>query len=82
MRRTSHRPNYYRDTWILGPAGNGYPGSFPNGFLNRVKKRWWGMRRLWVCSGGFHDPGGIMLDIKQTARIDSDWPIALDEVSA
>jgi SAM-dependent methyltransferase len=28
------------------------------------------MQRLWVCSGGFHDPGGVALDIKREAGPD------------
>ena len=58
------KPNYYRDVWILGPASNDCPGSFPRGFVNAVKRKWWGQKRLWVCSGGFHDPSGICVDIR------------------
>ena len=54
----------YRDVWILGPPDNGYPGGFPRGLINRVKRRWWGKERLWVCSGRVRD-GGITVDIKR-----------------
>ena len=55
----------YRDVWILGPPDNGYPGGFPRGLINRVKRRWWGKERLWVCSGRVRDGGGITVDIKR-----------------
>ena len=59
------KPNYYRDVWILGPASSSCPGSFPKGFISALKRKWWGQRRLWVCSGGFKDSGGVMLDIRR-----------------
>lgn len=61
---------YYRDLWILGPGvSNGCPGAFPSGFIPRIRKmRWWGTRRLWLCAGGFKDPGGIGIDIRLEVR--------------
>ncbi len=57
---------YFRDIWILGPPSTPYPGSFPNGLIDKLRIRWWGKKRLWVCSGGFHDPnGGVTLDMKR-----------------
>jgi SAM-dependent methyltransferase len=64
------KPNYYRDVWILGPSTNDCPGSFPRGFVPALKRKWWGQRRLWVCSGGFKDSGGVTLDIRPSARSD------------
>lgn len=65
------RPPYYRDVWILGPSlNNGCPGSFPQGFVQAVKRKWWGKKRLWLCAGGFRDPGGTHLDIRTETRPD------------
>ena len=61
------RPAYYRDIWIFGP-GNGYPGAFPNGFVTRMRRQWWGRRRLWICSGGFVDSGATMLDVSPKSK--------------
>lgn len=59
------KPHLYRDVWALGPGG-GYPGAFPNGFVNKIKRMgWWGKKRLWLFSGSFHDPQGTMVDIKK-----------------
>lgn len=58
--------NMYRDVWVLGPPDNGYPGGFPRGFISRVRKRWWGANRLWVCSGGVHD--GVTVDVNRDVR--------------
>lgn len=58
---------YYRDIWFFGP-GAGYPGAFPNGLINRFRKRWWGKERLWLCSGGFHDTDGVTIDLKREVK--------------
>lgn len=59
----SQKP-YYRNIWALGPPNTGYPGAFPRGLINRVKRKWWGKNRLWMFSGGFHYNGDITIDIK------------------
>jgi len=59
------RPPYFRDIWILGPNGTGYPGGFPNGLVPAIKRKWWGSRRLWICSGSHRDESGVCLDIKR-----------------
>ncbi len=57
--------NYFRDIWCLGPSNTGYPGAFPGGLINRIKKMgWWGDKRLWMFSGSFKDPEGTTVDIK------------------
>ena len=61
---TRVKPQFYRDLWALGPSDGLYPGSFPRGFMSRVKKRWWGEKRLWLFSGSHADPHGVMVDIK------------------
>ena len=64
MRRADAKTDWvYRDVWVLGPPGNGFPGAFPRGFIQRVRRRWWGSRRLWVCSGGVRD--GVTVDIRR-----------------
>lgn len=35
-----------------------------------MRSKWWGKDRLWVCSGGFHDPDGICLDIREEVEPD------------
>lgn len=47
---------------------NKYPGGFPNGFIARVRRKWWGRKRLWLFSGGFRDPGGTMVDVKPEVK--------------
>lgn len=64
------KPNYYRDVWILGPASSKCPGSFPRGLVPAIRRKWWGQSRLWVCSGGFHDPSGVCIDIRPEVRPD------------
>lgn len=54
---------YYRDIWALGPPNANYPGAFPRGIINKIKKKWWGKDRLWLFSGSFRDGGGITVDI-------------------
>lgn len=54
---------YYRDIWALGP-GVGYPGAFPLGFVNHVRRKWWGKKRCWLFSGSFKDDGQTTVDIK------------------
>ena len=51
------------DFWALGPNVTGYPGGFPNGFMQRLKKEGiWGNKRLHLCSGTVQD--GVTIDIK------------------
>ena len=57
------RPNYYRDIWVLGAPSDGFPGAFPRGLINKIRRRWWGQRRLWVCSGSHRDSDGVTIDI-------------------
>lgn len=59
----SQKP-YFRDVWVLGQSNNGYPGAFPRGLINKIKRRWWGKDRLWLFSGSFKDDGGTTIDIK------------------
>lgn len=54
---------YFRDVWALGP-NPAYPGAFPLGLINKVRKHWWGQKRLWLFSGSFKDPDGTTVDIK------------------
>lgn len=61
---------YFRDVWALGPNDTGYPGGFPRGLVDGIKRRWWGTDRLWLFSGSFKDPAGITLDIKPEAKAD------------
>lgn len=62
---------YFRDVWGLGPASTRYPGSFPNGLVNRIKEKgWWGDKRLWLFSGSFMDRHGITVDLKRECRPD------------
>jgi SAM-dependent methyltransferase len=47
----------------LGPNLTGYPGGYPNGFLQALKRKgYWGEKRLHVCSGTVQD--GTTIDIK------------------
>lgn len=55
----------YRDVWGLFPANKGYPGAFPQGLINKIRKKWWGQKRLWLFSGSFKDKEGVMIDIKK-----------------
>lgn len=65
QRETMSQLKYRRDVWALGPNQTGYPGGFPNGFIEQLKKNgWWGEKRLWVFSGGFKDREGTTVDIK------------------
>ena len=57
------KPQYYRDVWILGPPNTEYPGAFPQGLIEHIKKRWWGRKRLWLFSGSFKDSNGTTVDI-------------------
>lgn len=52
----------------MGPSSSSCPGSFPKGFIPALKRKFWGKRRLWVCSGGFHDSDGITLDIRPEVK--------------
>lgn len=55
------------DFWFLGPNLTGYPGGYPNGFLQRLKKeRIWGENRIHICSGTVLD--GITIDIKREPK--------------
>ncbi len=59
---------YYRDVWALGPSNNGYPGAFPRGLIPRIRRKWWGTKRLWLFSGSYHSNGDITVDIKKEVR--------------
>lgn len=61
---------YFRDVWVLGPNKTGYPGGFPSGLINSIKRRWWGADRLWLFSGSFRDASGTTLDIKTETGAD------------
>lgn len=46
----------------LGPNVTGYPGGYPNGYLEFLRRKgWWGHDRLHLCSGSVQD--GITVDI-------------------
>lgn len=55
---------YHRDIWALGPPNTGYPGAFPRGLISKVRRKWWGQKRLWLFSGGYHENGSITVDCK------------------
>ncbi len=56
-----------KEIWILGPNNTGYPGGFPTGFLNAVRKKGWLRNRtLHVCSGSVKD--GVTLDINPDVK--------------
>ena len=61
---------YYRDVWALGPPNSGYPGAFPRGLIPKIKKRWWGQKRIWLFSGSYKDSTGITVDIKKELNPD------------
>ena len=61
---------WFRDVWGLGPPSNGYPGAFPRGLINRIKKRWWKENRLWLFSGSYKDSEGITVDINAGLKPD------------
>ena len=49
--------------WGLGPNLTGYPGGYPNGFLQHCRNAgYWGDRRLHLCSGTVTD--GVTVDLK------------------
>jgi SAM-dependent methyltransferase len=57
---------YYRDIWTLGPSSNRYPGAFPRGLIPKIKRKWWGSKRLWLFSGSYRDNrDGVTFDIKK-----------------
>lgn len=60
----------FRDVWGLGPQNAGYPGAFPRGLIPKIKRRWWGTKRLWLFSGSHKDSTGITVDIKQELQPD------------
>ena len=64
----SQRP-YYRDVWACGMSNSRYPGAFPTDFIDKVRRKWWGQRRLWLFSGSFVDPNGVMIDCKSNAVV-------------
>lgn len=64
------RKPLYRDTWGFGAAGNGYPGAFPRGLINKIRKKWWKQKRLWLFSGSHKDSDGVTIDIKPENRPD------------
>ena len=49
----------------MGPSNTGYPGAFPRGLINKVRRKWWGNKRLWLFSGTFKDSEGTTVDIKE-----------------
>ncbi len=59
-----------RDVWGLGVPNNGYPGAFPKGLIKRIKRKWWGKKRLWLFSGSFKDPDGVHVDINPDVKPD------------
>ncbi len=61
---------YFRDVWVLGPNDTGYPGGFPRGLIDSIKRNWWGSDRLWLFSGSFKDAMGTTLDIKPETGAD------------
>ena len=55
------------DFWALGPNNTHYPGGFPAGFLNRLKREgYWGENRLHICSGTVTD--GTTIDISREPK--------------
>ena len=58
----------YRNVWGLGPPRSNYPGAFLTGFVGKVRKRWWGKKRLWLFSGSFKDADGVMVDINPEVK--------------
>jgi len=53
--------------WAFGPNISHFPGAFPNGFLHRLKEtKWWGEKRLHLCSGSVRD--GVTIDINPKVR--------------
>jgi SAM-dependent methyltransferase len=54
--------------WCLGPPNTGYPGAFPRGLVNAVRRKWWGLHRCWLFSGTFKDPGQTTVDIKPEVK--------------
>ena len=60
----------FRDVWGLGPSSGGYPGSFPRGLIKKIRRRWWGKKRVWLFSGGFKDSEGVTVDIKPSVKPD------------
>ncbi len=56
--------------WVLGPTSSGYPGAFPRGLVNMIRKRWWGKDRLWLFSGSFKDSEGTTVDINPEVEPD------------
>lgn len=55
----SELPEYYRDIWCCGPSNNGYPGAFPRGLINKIRRHWWGENRLWLFSGSYRPEKGL-----------------------
>jgi len=61
---TSAEPQPLRELVGLGPNVTGYPGGYPNGYLQFLQRKgWWGTRRLHLCSGSVAD--GTTVDIKR-----------------
>lgn len=66
-----NQKKYFRDIWGLFNSINNYPGAFPRGLVNAIKKRgWYGKRRVWLFSGSFKDPHGITVDINPNVGAD------------
>ena len=48
---------------------NGYPGSFPVGFLKYLQGNgWWGEKRAYLCSGAVDDEGTVRVDIRPETK--------------
>jgi hypothetical protein len=56
--------NVYRTTKCFTIGNNGYPGGFPTGFMDWIKKQgWWGDKRCYLCSGSIKDDTAITVDL-------------------
>ncbi len=57
----------YNEFVALGPNTTGYPGGYPTGYFEYLKRRgWWKASRLHLCSGSVHD--GITIDVNPEVR--------------
>ena len=92
--RIANGPNpkhYYKDVWCLGRSDNGYPGAFPNGFMNLFLRRWNGTRKLMLFSGSFKEKGWATVDVNpklhpkyvlNAEQLPEDWTERFDLVFA
>ena len=60
----------FRDVWGLSAHNENYAGAFPSGFIKKLKRRWWGQKRLWLFSGSFKDKGGTTVDLNSAVYPD------------